>query len=98
VVLPALCHFGKIKVNSAATSTLEMTNVGLDSARFVVKQAKDSLLQVKYKHGPVAPGMSVKLHLSLAPSSEPREITEILKVVSESEILQIPVHASILAE
>ncbi|KAJ3346043.1 Sperm-associated antigen 17 [Kappamyces sp. JEL0680] len=98
VVLPAACKFGTIHTGAIESLTIEMTNVGLDSARFVVKQPKDSLVQVKYKHGPVAPGMSVKFTVTIAAGPEQRAVHEEILIVSETEILHIPVTANILGD
>ncbi len=95
VVLPATCNFGELSNYCATTIVIEMTNVGLDSARFVVKLAKDSKLQIKYKHGPVAPGMGVQLSITLPALCDGCLIGEEIQIVSETEILKIPVKAYI---
>lgn len=97
ILLPSKCNFGSVKTTDSPPSvTLDMTNVGLDSCRFKIKQSPESMLQVKYKHGPVAPGMSVKFTITLLPGTEAKQLEEEIKIISELEILHIPVKATIV--
>jgi hypothetical protein len=98
VVIPAAAKFGDVKVGTELTIQLTMTNVGLDSARFTIRQPKTEGIKVRYKHGPVAPGMTAQLSVVLnipSQSSERSEIVDEFQLVSETEILHIPIKATI---
>ena len=53
VVLPAYCKFGSVEKNACYEKTLVLTNVGIDSTRFTVKQPKTQGIHVDFKPGPV---------------------------------------------
>ncbi|KAJ3270920.1 Sperm-associated antigen 17 [Terramyces sp. JEL0728] len=97
IALPGRCNFGQIISGQTYEKIIELTNVGLDSLRFSVRLPSNELVFVHYKHGSVAPGMSVKLTVSLSAKNEKSttlEIAEVLKVITEAEILNIPIKAS----
>ncbi|KAJ3321959.1 hypothetical protein HDV06_003696 [Boothiomyces sp. JEL0866] len=98
IVLPGRCSFGRVEAGETFDKTIELTNVGLDSLRFSVKLPANELIFVHYKHGSVAPGMRVKLTVSLSAKNDKStilEIDEVLKVITEAEILNIPIKAKI---
>jgi Flagellar-associated PapD-like len=76
--------------------TVDLKNVGIEPARFIVKLPKLSPVAVSFKHGPVAPGMSVKLNVQLKTGNRPRILEEVMTIVSETEILTIPILANII--
>ena len=96
VVFPPKCKFGNVKQNEMPKVSIELKNVGIEPARFIVKVPNQNSLQVSFKHGPVAPGMSVKLNVQLQTGNIPRVLEESMTVVSETEILTIPILANIL--
>eukprot|EP00842_Homolaphlyctis_polyrhiza_P000921 jgi/Hompol1/182/HPOL_002447-RA len=100
VVLPAYCKFGNVEQGHTYQVLLTLTNVGLDSTRFSIRQPKHKdLVHAEFKPGPVAPGMSAQIVIKLMPqhTGVPNAVdfTDEVQVVSESEILHIPITAHI---
>jgi hypothetical protein len=98
VVIPASAKFGNVVAGTERIVQLTMTNVGLDSARFTVRQPKTEGIKIRYKHGPVAPGMTAQLSIVLNlpnQSCEQYQIVDEFQLVSETEILHIPIKATI---
>ncbi|KAJ3282059.1 Sperm-associated antigen 17 [Borealophlyctis nickersoniae] len=96
-LLPAKCRFGSIHAGVKYRTSLLMTNTGNDSTRFRIKVPKDAKFSVSYKPGPVAPGMHTKVHIDITPVvGKVNTIKEEFQIVTETEILHVPVTASIL--
>jgi hypothetical protein len=101
IVRPPIVQFGNIDVSTARKPSFSfvMTNIGLDSGRFKIKQSPNSAVLVDYKHGPVAPGMAVtftctlKNHAELKPDTK---IEEEIRIVSEMEILHVPLKGLVI--
>ncbi|KAI8925577.1 hypothetical protein BC831DRAFT_264334 [Entophlyctis helioformis] len=102
VVLPGKCKFGTVKPGCVFETTLTMTNVGIDSTRYGVRQPKHPWLHVEYKPGPVAPGMNTKMVIKMTVPADatggdgtqgPVQLADEFQIVSESEILHIPITA-----
>ena len=96
VVRPSAVQFGNIdaSVPEKPSFSFVMTNIGLDSGRFKIKQSPNSAVAVDYKHGPVAPGMAVTFTCTLKNHGELKPETTIeeeIKIVSEMEILHVPI-------
>jgi hypothetical protein len=74
-----------------------LSNVGIDGTRFTVKKPSNPGITITHPKGLVAPGMSVTLtvRLNTANSSE-KVISDEIQIVSESEILHVPVKAGTL--
>jgi hypothetical protein len=94
-VLPASASFGQVKAGTEHSVQLTITNIGMDSARYTIRQPKTPGINVRYKHGPIAPGMSAKLVISLniQNPTDTLEIKDEFQLVSETEILHVPVKA-----
>ncbi|KAH9247600.1 hypothetical protein BASA81_014778 [Batrachochytrium salamandrivorans] len=105
VVFPAYCRFGTIMQSGMAKVVLTMTNLGIDSTRYTVRQPKNAGIRAEFRHGIVAPGMSVQLIMllhgadaakhSMAEESGNIKISDEIQIVSEREILHIPITAVI---
>ncbi|KAJ1344576.1 hypothetical protein BSLG_000099 [Batrachochytrium salamandrivorans] len=103
VVFPAYCRFGTIMQSGMAKVVLTMTNLGIDSTRYTVRQPKNAGIRAEFRHGIVAPGMSVQLIMllhgadaakhSMAEESGNIKISDEIQIVSEREILHIPITA-----
>ena len=101
MVRPALVEFGNIDVNSDLKNSVSviMTNIGLDSGRFKIKQQENTVVDIEYKHGLVAPGMAVIFTFKLKKGIDLKannQIDEEIKIISEMEILYIPVKGTLM--
>jgi hypothetical protein len=102
MVRPALVEFGNIDVNSDlknSSVSVIMTNIGLDSGRFKIKQPENTVVDIEYKHGLVAPGMAVIFTFKLKKGIDLKannQIDEEIKIISEMEILYIPVKGTLM--
>lgn len=78
---------------------ISLTNIGNDSARFKIRQpSTESGATVRYQPGPVAPGMKLKVLVELDARSatiakKSKEIKTTFQVVTEAEVLHIPISA-----
>ncbi|XP_029931600.1 sperm-associated antigen 17 [Myripristis murdjan] len=104
---PSSVDFGKLREGTLYAVTVVMTNVGVDTCRFTVKQPPPaSGLRVIYNPGPVAAGLQVQLHVQLFAMSavqegeaEPKNyISQNIPILTETEILYLPVTATILPD
>ncbi|TPX65553.1 hypothetical protein SpCBS45565_g05046 [Spizellomyces sp. 'palustris'] len=90
-VLPSQIKFGTVKAGESSEATLTIINVGNDSARFKMKHQPDSRITSSYKQGPVAPGMRKEVQLILrAPEGSKQTLNEVIQVITESWILNVP--------
>ncbi|XP_029944295.1 sperm-associated antigen 17 [Salarias fasciatus] len=105
-LLPASVDFGTVQATTSSAITVVMRNVGVDTCRFRVQQPPLSTgLQVIYNPGPVAAGLHVELLVQLfamcaarAGETEPKYISQDIIINTETEILYLPVTATILPE
>ncbi|KAJ8331564.1 hypothetical protein O5D80_000476 [Batrachochytrium dendrobatidis] len=101
---PSKCKFNIVSSAENAEMALTMTNIGIDSTRFFVRQPKCKGIKADFKPGPVAPGMATHIFVRVQsdlvatgalvnskPDSMSIKITDELQIVSESEILHIPI-------
>ncbi|KNC99251.1 uncharacterized protein SPPG_05507 [Spizellomyces punctatus DAOM BR117] len=95
-VLPSQIKFGTVKAGESSEATLTIINVGNDSARFKIKHQPGSCITSSYKQGPVAPGMRKEVQLVLrAPEADKQTLKEVIQVITESWILNVPCSATI---
>ncbi|XP_010889422.4 sperm-associated antigen 17 [Esox lucius] len=106
-LLPVEVQFGALKEGCTYSVTVLMKNVGFDTCRFSVKQPSPGTgLRVIYSPGPVAAGMKTELQVELYAMAtdleEPAEgeayVSHQIHIRTESEILYLPVSATILPE
>jgi hypothetical protein len=90
IVLPSSCKFESFDKQEMF---LELTNVGMESARFNIRQPEDKRFKVSYKHGAVAPGMSKKIAIEFEGGEG--GLNDEFRIVSETEILHIPIVVSV---
>jgi hypothetical protein len=96
VVIPKSCKFGNLKNGGIYEMNMMLTNVGFDSTRFKIKKNEKSFISVEYKLGLVAPGITLYLKVRLdLKEVGAREIDEVIQIITESDILNIEVKASI---
>ncbi|KAI8896643.1 hypothetical protein BC833DRAFT_85524 [Globomyces pollinis-pini] len=94
VSIPSTFKFGKIISGTMTERSVELTNVGFESCRFIIRKPKADYITVHYKHGSVAPGMHVLLTIRIQKVLEENELlifNDSIQVVTEAEILTIPI-------
>ncbi|KAM3590203.1 uncharacterized protein V6R79_005781 [Siganus canaliculatus] len=98
-LLPSSVDFGKVQEGTSSVITVRMTNVGVDTCRFRVKQPPAATgLQVIYNPGPVAAGLHVELRVQLLAMSvvlpgemEPKRcISHDVTIHTETDIIYLP--------
>lgn len=95
-VHPAKIVFANVESEKEAKFSLRIRNVGIDSSRFRAQLPKDSIFTVSYKSGPIAPGMSSYIDIILRARKDLKvSINEELKIITESEILHVPIIAEV---
>ncbi|XP_029311120.1 sperm-associated antigen 17-like isoform X2 [Cottoperca gobio] len=104
-LLPCTVDFGTLQDGTSSAITVVMKNVGVDTCRFHVKQPPPATgLRVVYNPGPVAAGLHVELQVQLfamcaVKDVEPKKlISEDIIIHTETDILYLPVTATILPE
>ncbi|XP_045065575.1 sperm-associated antigen 17 isoform X3 [Coregonus clupeaformis] len=106
-LLPAEVQFGTLKEGCTYSVPVLMKNVGFHTCRFSVKQPSPGTgIRVIYTPGPVAAGMKTELQVELYAMAigleEPAEgevyVSHHIHIKTESEILYLPVSATILPE
>jgi hypothetical protein len=75
--------------------SFQSCNLGDHVGRFRVADTRHEDLLVRYKPGPLAAGMSTTVDIDVA-SRGFGEIHEDIKVVTETHIIHVPVHATVL--
>ncbi|KAL8578118.1 hypothetical protein ACOMHN_055438 [Nucella lapillus] len=104
IVFPEEVKFGVLREGCTYAFLLQLKNTGVDSCRFKVCQPPPATgLRVVYKPGPVAAGMKVDLRLELYAIAVGVEgesgvgvVSHALEIVTETNVLIIPIHANIL--
>ncbi|XP_027134091.1 sperm-associated antigen 17-like [Larimichthys crocea] len=105
-LLPSSVDFGTLQEGTSSAITVRMKNVGVDTCRFQVKQPPPATgLRVIYNPGPVAAGLHVELRVELFAMSavqagevEQKNISQDIIIHTETDILYVPVTATILPE
>uniref|UniRef100_A0A671YZ06 Sperm associated antigen 17 n=1 Tax=Sparus aurata TaxID=8175 RepID=A0A671YZ06_SPAAU len=104
-LLPSSVDFGMLQEGTTAAITVRMTNVGVNTCRFYVKQPPPATgFRVIYNPRPVDAGSNVELKVQLFASSaaeagaeEPKKfISHDVIIHTEMDILYLPVTANIL--
>ncbi|CAJ1086379.1 sperm-associated antigen 17 isoform X2 [Xyrichtys novacula] len=106
-LLPSSVNFGTVQEGTSTAFTVVMTNVGVDTCRFHVKQPPLATgLRVIYNPGPVPAGLQAQLKVQLfamcatqTGEVEPKKyISHDIVINTETDILYLPVTATILPE
>ncbi|XP_078001373.1 sperm-associated antigen 17-like isoform X2 [Glandiceps talaboti] len=103
-IVPCEVDFGNLKEGSTYSFRVHLKNVGIDSCRYKIKQPPPSTgLRVIYTPGPVAAGMKAVLELELYGIAVGVEggngqgsIAHHLEIITETEMLYLPITATIL--
>ncbi|XP_043860413.1 sperm-associated antigen 17 [Dromiciops gliroides] len=103
-LLPSEVNFGVLKEGHTYVATVKLKNVGVDFCRFQVKQPPPSTgLKVTYTPGPVASGLQVDLQVEIFAMAVGENaskglgtISYNIEIVTEHEILLLPVEAIVL--
>jgi len=97
LVHPQELKFGRVQADKMYQLRITLMNGGIDSSRFQVRKPKG--VDVRYKTGMVAAGMSIPLQVIFSAnttSAVGNEFDEELQIVTENEVFRIPLRASIL--
>eukprot|EP01012_Entosiphon_sulcatum_P060092 TRINITY_DN8486_c0_g1_i1.p1 TRINITY_DN8486_c0_g1~~TRINITY_DN8486_c0_g1_i1.p1 ORF type:complete len:2162 (-),score=449.79 TRINITY_DN8486_c0_g1_i1:17-6502(-) len=98
VVSPARLDFGAVGEGFVYGMDVLLTNVGTVPCRFNGKIASanggQSLLNIDYPKGPLAPGMAITATITLTGVSV-NELSEVLQFVTEANIVSVPITATI---
>ncbi|XP_044531471.1 sperm-associated antigen 17 [Gracilinanus agilis] len=103
-LLPPEVNFGVLKEGQTYATTVKLRNIGVDFCRFQVKQPPPSTgLKVIYTPGPVASGLQVDLQVEIFAMAVGENagkgigtISYNIEIVTEHEILLLPVEATVL--
>ncbi|XP_074237292.1 sperm-associated antigen 17 isoform X5 [Saimiri boliviensis] len=103
-LLPSSVKFGVLKEGHTYATVVKLKNVGVDFCRFKVKQPPPSTgLKVTYKPGPVAAGLHTELNIELFAMAVGEDgakgsayISHNIEIMTEHEILFLPVEATVL--
>jgi len=97
LIHPQELKFGRVEADKQYQLRLTLMNAGIDSSRFQVRKPKG--VDVRYKTGMVAAGMSVVLQVVLAADvgTVGRDYEEQIQIVTENEVFRIPVTGAILS-
>ena len=95
---PEIINFGNVKVNTAATAQIVVTNMGSVPLHYSVTQTQNPNIKVLTIPGVVFPGLKMTLKVSLLPVSEPTDISTSFKLQTKYFEMSIPVTVSIYDE
>ena len=101
-ILPSVCIFGPIKQGEDVEMTISVKNEDSLCQRIHIKPSQDKRLVVKQEtYGPIAPGMTRKLIVTLLASNKDKEtlgkIKEEIHIVTKSDIFKLNIEAEILS-
>ncbi|NXK07885.1 SPG17 protein, partial [Herpetotheres cachinnans] len=103
-LIPPRVMLGVLKEGCTYAATVILKNVGVNFSRFRVKQPPPHTgLRVMYTPGPVAAGLQVELEIEIfamvsggEDTGGLEEVSHDIEIVTETEILLLPVRANIL--
>ncbi|NXP85594.1 SPG17 protein, partial [Passerina amoena] len=103
-LMPPRVIFGVLKEGCTYATTVIIKNVGVNFSRFRVKQPPPYTgLRVMYTPGPVAAGLQAELEIEILAmliggkdTGGLEEVSHNIEIVTETEILLLPVKANIL--
>ncbi|ORX54656.1 hypothetical protein BCR36DRAFT_581541 [Piromyces finnis] len=95
---PKSCDFGNLQENTRNIMKVTVMNRTNDIIRFKIVQPKSDLINIKYKVGPISPGLQIKIIVEIiAPkTSNQFSIDDYGQIITENEIIKIPITATIL--
>ncbi len=95
---PKSCEFGMIKENSMNLMKVNIMNKTNDIIRFKIVQPECEYIKIKYKVGPISPGLKIKITVEIiSPKTENKfSINDYGQIITENEIIKIPISATIL--
>ncbi|OHT14309.1 hypothetical protein TRFO_15334 [Tritrichomonas foetus] len=93
---PDVINFGKVRVNTAATAQIVVTNMGTIPLHYSVTQATNSYIKVLTIPGVVFPGLRMNLKVALQPVPEPQIITTSFQLKTPKFDMSIPVTVTVV--
>jgi len=69
-----------------------------DIIRFKIVQPKSDYINIKYKVGPISPGLQIKIIVEIVTpeTSDQFSIDDYGQIITENEIIKIPITATVL--
>ena len=98
-LFPEKLDMGVLAVSSVYRLGFSLRNVGVESARFRVKQPSTDGLRVVFKPGPVAPGMLARLEVEFALPGDTSLLGEVLDevvITTEADVFHVPISARVV--
>jgi hypothetical protein len=96
-VLPSFIKFGAIQIGTEVEIILTVKNEDSLSQRIQVKPMKDIRIQVTQDtYGPIAPGMTKKIIVTLK-ASELGKVKDEVQVMTKSDIFKVPIDAIVMS-
>lgn len=104
ILLPDEVDFGVLKEGNRYAFSVFLKNTGVDSCRYKLRQPPPATgLRIVYKPGPIAAGMKAELEIELYAiavgvegDSGVGSISHDLEIVTETDILFLPISATVL--
>ncbi|GAB1607761.1 hypothetical protein Ahia01_001060000, partial [Argonauta hians] len=104
VLHPKEVQFGTVRVDQLYTLPFYVQNTGTDSCRFLIKKPpQNTFITPSYKIGPIAAGLKRKVDILLyipvtlgVNRDDGVNIRYNLNVITEKEVLQLPITARVL--
>jgi len=92
---PRAAKLGPVPMGKNLRFRMVLSNVGVETGRFRIKQPANPDVAIVYNPGPLAPGMSTVLEVEVFPG-EIGALEEELYLETESEVFSIAITASVL--
>lgn len=101
-ILPSVCRFGPIVENSESELTVTIKNEDGLSQRIQIKPTQDKRIVIKQEvYGPIAPGMTKKLIVTIragAVSEGKTQIKEEVQIMTKSDIFKLGIEAEVVTQ
>jgi len=93
---PRRANFGQLEMGKVYRFKLVLSNIGVELARYRIRQTESRNVRVVYNPGAVAAGMSVVMEIEINAEEQGRVVDEIV-VETEKEVFTIPISAIVIS-
>jgi hypothetical protein len=101
-ILPSCCKFGFIQVGTESEMIVTIKNEDSLSSRIQVKPTADRRIVVRQEtYGPIAPGMTKRVIVTIRATLDDEETAKIKEeviIMTKTDHFKVPVEAHVLAE
>ena len=87
--------FGTLRTGAVYRLACFLKNLDVDVTRYIIKPVEGPVLKLWYKHGPLAPGMSVKIVVELR-ALAPLQLETFLDLRVKAHSIKVPIAARVL--